>query len=191
MLALALLVGCTPVLTSPGGDTGLVAWVAPENGWPISSPPGGLQGEGFGEGQVVPDIRLLDQFGAEVSIWQFYGDVIVLDVSTMWCAPCQIIAAEVQETWEDYESQGFQYLTMLPENLSSDAPSTEELQSWAEDFGIEQPILSDDAGHSYEITGSPAAFPQIVIIDRDMTVAIPHVAPVDDFTIRAGIESVL
>jgi hypothetical protein len=112
-------------------------------------------------------------------------------VSTIWCAPCQIIAAEVQATWEDYEAQGFQYISMLPENLSSTVPTTEELQDWAEDFGIEQPILGDDAGHSYDIAGSPASYPQIVIIDRDMTVAIPQVSPVDDANIRAAIESVL
>ena len=192
MLAIALFFGCTPVLTSGGvDDTGLPAWVAPENTWSMSEPPSGLVAEGFDEGEVVPDIRLQDQFGAEVSIWQFYGDIIVLDVSTLWCAPCQIIASEVQATWEDYQSHGFQYITMMPENLSNSVPTTEELMGWAEDFGIEQPVLGDGSGHSYEIAGSPASYPQVVIIDRDLTVVIPHVSPVDDANIRAAIESVL
>ena len=54
-----------------------------------------LAQEGFREGQVIPDMRLMDQYGDEVSAWQFYGMVIALDFSTEWCAPCQELAKEV------------------------------------------------------------------------------------------------
>ena len=106
----ALLLGiqsaCIPVLTSPSDDSGSSgSWIAPDNSWVSAEPPSDLVGEGWQEGQVVPDARFFDQYGQDVSIWQFYGQVIALDVSTIWCAPCRELAAHVDETWKDYEDQ--------------------------------------------------------------------------------------
>ena len=98
---LVLLAGCIPHLYSPE-DAGPWSWDPPENSWGEGGPPTGLQGEGFFQGDVVQDLRGQDQFGAEVSLWQFYGELVVLDISTMWCAPCQDLARGVQETAERY-----------------------------------------------------------------------------------------
>ena len=75
-----LATGCVPELTSPAGTVLEVSdYTAPENSWPMGeAPPASLAAEGFGSGQVVPDMRLMDQYGDEVSLWQFYGLVVAL-----------------------------------------------------------------------------------------------------------------
>ncbi|MDP6932320.1 MAG: hypothetical protein QGG40_05360, partial [Myxococcota bacterium] len=113
-----------------------------------------------------------------------------LDVSTMWCAPCQELAGEVQATWEDYEDEGFIYLTVLPEDLAGEVPDVEDLNSWADSFGIEAPVLADGSGFGYELVGSDA-YPAIMIVARDLTVAVERVTPAEDATIRAAIEDEL
>ena len=187
--------GCTPVLTSPqsGSDTGIApsTWVAPENQWETGSPPPStLVAEGFAQGEVAPDMRLPDQFGDEVSLWQFYGMVIALDVSTIWCAPCRALATEVDATWEDYRDQGFMYLTVLPEDIEGDIPDQEDLVGWGEDWGVTAPILADGEGFSAEIEPN-AEYPHVMIIDRNMKVSVTDVEPAEDASIRAAIESLL
>ena len=83
-------IGCTPHLESePRATCGGEDLV---NAWAKSAPPKTLEGEGYARGSVVPDFCMEDQNGDKTSLWQFYGDVILLDISTMWCGPCQQIA---------------------------------------------------------------------------------------------------
>lgn len=190
--AVFLLAGCVPNLTSPltedsGGDS---SWVAPVNSWSSSAPPADLEGEGYSVGQVMPDFLLMDQNGDEVALWQFYGSVIVLDISTMWCGPCKDLAKDVTETWHEYDDRGFMYLTLLPEDDQGQVPDQEDLQRWAGDYDIEAPVLSDDIRRSYEMAPD-AAYPRVYVIDRGMKVAVDRVNPVSDAQIRAEIEALL
>ena len=187
------LVACTPVLTSPGGtDTGSEVWnwSSPTNDWVTADPPEGLEGQGWREGEIVPDAWFFDQSGNDVALWQFYGQVIALDISTIWCSPCRELAAHVDETWQDYRDQGFMYVTLLGEDTQGDVPDTGELTTWATDYGITAPVLADPDHHSYDIVPD-GTYPRVVVVGRDLRVVEEEVYPVDDANIRAAIESAL
>lgn len=190
-LPLLAILACTPVLKSPPdtSDTG-AAWVPPVNSWPTATPPSDLDGQGYAEGQVAPDFRMPDQFGAEVSLWQFYGSVVVVDFSTMYCAPCQTLASGANETFLAYRDQGFMYLTVLSQNMSSEVPSTEDLAFWADYYGIEAPVLADDGGVTPFVV-SDNTFPRILVIGRDMVVQEQDVQPPEDAAVRAAVEAAL
>lgn len=186
MLPLALLGACIPVLYSDGEADG--PWVAPVNGWPMGEPPEGLESEGFDIGQVIPDFRLPDQNSEDVSLWQFYGSVVLVDVSTMWCAPCQELAADVQDTADEYRDEGFIYVTILAQDLVYEVPDEGDLDEWAEGFGIDEPVLSDPDGWSTGVVPG-AGFPGILLVDRDMEIVARLTA--SDALIRDAIEEIL
>jgi len=190
ILALLFAAACTPHLYSPV-DTGDSewSWAAPENSWPTGEPPVGLDGEAYEQGRIAPDFRLMDQFGDEVSLWQFYGLVVVLDHSTMWCAMCQDLARDAEDTWQTYREQGFMYVTLLAEDTEHQVPDQEDLGYWGEYFGIGAPILADDAGIALGVTGG--SYPQVQVIDRTMRVAVEAVSPLSDDQIRAEVEALL
>lgn len=177
--------GCVPRLYGQ-----VLEWDPPDNGWPQAEPPEDLQGEGWEVGEVAPDFRLVDQFGDTVSLWQFYGDVILVDVSTMWCAPCQELARHTEETWLDYRDEGFMYLTVLQEDVHGGPPDVEALNAWAEGFGISAPVLDDG---SKEATGKAVRqgqFPVVLVVGRDMRVTT-RVNPIEDSEIRRAVEAAL
>lgn len=192
-----LLAGCVPHLTTPpwaredGGTGSGATWEPPSNSWPATEDlPADLEGEGFTEGLIFPDIRLKDQHGDEVSVWQFYGMVIAIDISTMWCGPCNKLAEEVNHIWEDYEERGFMYLTMLPEDREGGPMEVADAAEWAERHEIIAPILADDQGYSYDIVPNQI-WPRVLVIGRDMRVLNDEVLPAEDAAIRAAIESAL
>ncbi len=189
ILTFLFLVGCTPHLKSDQEVISGENWEAPDNDWSVSEPPSNLVGEGFSVGDVPHDFRLVDQFGDEVSLWQFYGSVVLLDISTMWCGPCQHIAQDVNETWLDYRDEGFMYITVLPEDLEGGSVGAEDLTAWSDGYGIEAPVLADNEGYGYTVEPDKA-WPVVMLIDRKMTVAIERIPP-EDAAIREAIEAAL
>jgi thiol-disulfide isomerase/thioredoxin len=194
-----LLLGCVPHLQTPagaepagsGGSASGSDYVAPVNSWDVGDPPPAtLAPEGFAEGEVFPDLRLIDQHGDEVSFWQWYGMVVAVDLSTMWCGPCKELAHEVQITWDDYREEGFIYVTMLSQDNAGAPPDVDDLNVWADQFEIEAPVLSDDGTYANAIVPDQA-WPRILVIGRDMRVYEGQVTPAKDDAIRATIEAAL
>ena len=188
-LFLVLASACTPHLTSEREEVTGLNWEAPENTWTSNEPPATLRAEGYAQGDVPHDFRMMDQHGDEVSLWQFYGNVILLDISTMWCGPCQQIARHVDETWKDYREQGFVYLTVLPEDTEKNLVDTDDLNEWADAFGINAPILADHEGYGYAVEPTQQ-WPVLMLIDRKMTIAADRLTPSDE-AVRDAIESEL
>lgn len=190
VLPTILACACTPHLTSPAGNLDTAPWVAPENTWSTATPPDDLVGEGFSEGQVPPDFRMTDQLGDTVALWQFWGQVVVVDISTMWCAQCRTLAAGVDETWLAYRDQGFMYLTVLAQDLEHAVPDVDDLVEWAEYYDITAPVLSDDEGWSASAVPD-GVYPRVLVLDRELRVAVANVVPAEDAAIRAAVEALL
>jgi peroxiredoxin len=150
-------------------------------------------GEGFEVGQTVPDLHLADQNGDEVSFASFEGDLVLLDVSTLWCGPCQLLAAEAEATWQRYRDQGFVYLTVIQQGQYADPATPGDVAAWADQFGITAPVVGDPDAlttPALEVVGGVVAFPGVLVVGRDQTV-IERVTPattdeVDD-AIRANL----
>ncbi len=189
LVTVALLTACVPELTSPDGGDEAGPWEAPENSWPTSAPPAGLTGEGFDAGEVIPDFRMNDQYGDTVSLWQFYGNVVVVDVSTMWCGPCQQLAEHVQEMADAHRDDGLVYLSIFPQDVGNEIPEQDDLVAWGENFGIAEPLLADADGWSYQVVPD-SAFPGVLIVDEEMRV-VTRVSPPSDAAIEAAIEDAL
>jgi thiol-disulfide isomerase/thioredoxin len=188
MLLLTALSACTPYLYTEEIEPGDASdWVAPENTWYSETPPVDLTSEGFSTGQVPPEFRVLDQYGDEVSLWQFYGQLILLDISTLWCAPCQEIAEDVEETAQHYANDEVTYITLMPQNLFYTVPSQSDLQYWADTYGITSPVLADDEEWSYNVVpeGSTEGFPALMLIGRDMRIIEAEILPKTDAEIRS------
>lgn len=189
LVALLFLPACVPVLHSPDATKTGSEYVLPENTWTQAQPPAELEAGGYGVGDVIEDFAMPDQFWDTTTLWQFYGNVILLDVSTMWCSPCQDIAAEVQATADDYRDEGFVYVTVLAQDMGSDPPDQDELNQWGDFFSIAEPILSDQEGW-YEGAVPSNTFPGILVVGRDLHITARDIAPNDE-AIRAAIEAAL
>lgn len=187
----SLAIGCVPVLESDGGPVDQ-QWVAPENTWPLDAPPyDAAQPTGFFRGDVVPDFRLVDQHGDEVSLWQFYGHVVVVDISTMWCRPCQQLAEGAEETYLDFVDHDVMYITVLPENVHGQPPTVEDLNTWADYFELSAPVVTDP-GKGWSAPAVPGnQYPFVAVLDRELVVQAVLTTPVTDERVRVELEALV
>jgi len=114
---------------------------------------------------------LKDQDDREVSLYDAYGKIIILDISAMWCGPCRTAASEVEDLQTRY-GDDIVYLTLLVEDANRKTPNVADAKAWADAFGIESaPVLagSRDFMSLSPQSGWPVtAFPSFFIINKEM-----------------------
>jgi hypothetical protein len=160
-------------------------WVAPENTWDVATPPEDLDGQGFVPGRVAEDLRLVDQLGDPVSLWQFYGEVIALDVVETSYADCLDLGPLTEEIWQDYRDDGFVYVTLLVDRR--EGVDQRDLERWADSYGITAPVVRDPFGQ--DLLAVTASACDVLVIGRDLVVR-DHAHHVED-RVREAIEAAL
>ncbi len=144
-------------------------------------------------GENPCNFTLLDQNNDEVELYDFYGKVIVLDLSAMWCGICVNIAGESERLVDDFGSDKVVWITVLVEDESGLPPDQSDLQRWETQYGASGPILAGDrslldpsAKTGYPVSG----WPTIVVIDQEM-VLYNGVSGWSDSLVRSWIDSLL
>jgi cytochrome c biogenesis protein CcmG/thiol:disulfide interchange protein DsbE len=89
------------------------------------------------------------------------GDqVTVVNFFASWCAPCRQEAADLEQTWRDYQDQGVQFYAIAYKDAASKA------RAFQESFGVSYPYAVDPGNRisrTYGVTGVPETF----VVDRE------------------------
>ncbi len=148
--------------------------------------------------EVMPNFEYRDQFDQRVNLHQFYGYVILLDLSAGWCGPCQQLAETANDLWIEMRGEGFMIIhLMLDDWTGTGNPDVEFVQEWADEFDLEFPVLAErdgdvsDALFNAGIYGGSIPFQ--LILDKEMRIvdSITGVSPTADDDIKAIVEDLL
>jgi peroxiredoxin len=99
--------------------------------------------------------------GDTVSLADYAGEVVLLNLWATWCAPCEREMPDMQRLHELLGPQGLKIVA-----VSVDAMEPAEVLDWAQQRGLTFDILQDRSGRierAYQTTGLPESF----ILDRD------------------------
>ena len=101
------------------------------------------ESNGYAIGDVSYDFELMDQHGEMVSLTDFCDNTVLLVSSAFWCGSCRAEAPKLEALYQKYKDSNFTVITLIAKNADDQAPSQEDLQQWASDYGLTHPVLAD------------------------------------------------
>src|SRR5262249_15967602 len=127
----------------------------------------------------------VDQFGNQVSLYDLYGEFVVLDYAATWCLPCNLEASQglLTQAVSNATDQRVhvRFVQVLLQNDRTQPPTPSDLRRWINVNKLNYPVLTiPDAEYSTVINqfqnygtvlGVPGgAFPTHVVLGPDLKI---------------------
>ncbi|RKN41851.1 TlpA family protein disulfide reductase [Streptomyces hoynatensis] len=140
--------------------------------------------------QPAPDLSGDTVDGDRLSLSDYRGQVVVLNVWGSWCPPCRAEASGFARVAEDTADQGVQFV-----GINTKEYSRENAQSFERSHGIEYPSLSDPDGRMLlefpSGTLNAQSIPTTLVIDREGRIAARALTALTEDGLRDLIAPVL
>lgn len=183
--------------------TAVVAWGAKT--WEPSSSDSGANGTGGGSGSAAGDVRPLTLFplgarprlpvvqgttldGADLSLGDFSGHVLVLNVWASWCGPCRGEAPILSRVAAQSAAEGVRFVGIDTRDTTGNA------KAFVRSFGIPYPSLVDTNGQlllAFRGLIPLSGIPMTLVVDKAGGIAARVVGPVDYATLRGLVSDTL
>jgi peroxiredoxin len=115
-------------------------------------------------GERAPAFALSNDRGAPVSLEQYRGKIVVMNLWASWCPPCRAEMPDLQRLSEAYASRGVAVVGV------NEGESAERAGAFAASLGIRFPIWIDDQ-QQYGRVFSALGMPTTAIVDRNGVIA--------------------
>lgn len=135
-------------------------------------------------GQPAADLTLPNLADEQVSLADYRGQAVMLNFWATWCGFCQMEIPHMIEAYADLAADG---LVILAVDVRE---GRREVSEYAEEMGIEFPILLDEAGEvagRYYVRGIPTS----VFIDREGIIQRVHAGALSKELLREYIAEVM
>jgi thiol-disulfide isomerase/thioredoxin len=136
-------------------DSGDVGGDAPptspyQGGWDIGNCQNDITGATNDPGGALADLTFTDAFGDEVRLYDFCHKAIWLVEGAFWCGACLEEAAGLEATYQQYKDRGLIIVSLYAENDFGSPPSSSELASFGDSYGMTFPVGTDPGWNIYD-----------------------------------------
>lgn len=125
------------------------------------------------EGSQAPNFTLPQMGGGEVSLDDYKGKVVLLNIWATWCNPCREEMPSMEQLYQNMKGKPFEILA-----VSIDTRGSKDVEPFVKKLGLTFPILLDSdkkVNNMYQATGVPETF----IIDKNGVVRDHILGPVN------------
>lgn len=120
-------------------------------------------------GDTMDDFTLLDIDGVPVSLYDYQGDIIVVNFFATWCPGCNVEAQSLEhDIWQEYREDG---VTVLSIDILEQAAV---VRSWVAAQGVTYRVLLAPNWNVFTRFPYAGGLPYNAIIDRQMVLRYGH-----------------
>ena len=127
-----------------------------------------------GEREPAPDVTGTTFEGDELSLSDYAGEILVLNVWASWCGPCRAEQPVLDEVHAEYGDLGVDFLGV---NIKDNETAA---IAYTANKGVLYPSLHDQPGEipqAFRDTVPPRAIPSTLVIDPDGNIAARVIGP--------------
>jgi thiol-disulfide isomerase/thioredoxin len=139
-------------------------------------------------GTQVPELRAVSLEGSRTSLGALRGRAVLLNVWSVWCAPCRAEIPALEELYRTYEAAGLEVVGVNVDPGGDDAT----IRTFQRATGMTYPVWCDP---DQEISARfpTTAVPRSYLIARDGTLLWDHVGVIrrDDPDLRRALQAAL
>ncbi len=139
------------------------------------------------KGFLAPEFKLETSGGQSISLTDYRGKAVLVNVWATWCPPCRAEMPTIEKVYQEYQNQG---LVVLGVNSTIQDDST-AIAPFVKQYNITFPILLDingEASDLYELRSLPTSF----FIGRDGVIKEVVVGgPMSEALLRTNIEEIM
>jgi peroxiredoxin len=136
--------------------------------------------------KAAPDFTLEALDGAQVSVSQYRGQVVLVNYWATWCPPCVRETPSLVRVYEQYKDQGFVILGINTTYQDDRA----KVAQFAKDNGMRYPVLLETDPATTAAYGS-RLLPTSYLIDRNGKIVYTRVGQVDEQNLSERIAALL
>jgi thiol-disulfide isomerase/thioredoxin len=126
--------------------------------------------------------------GEEISLADYAGKTVVINVWGSWCAPCRAEADDLVEAAKELADDNVAFL-----GINTRDPDKTSAQAFARQYKVRYPSIYDQAGRTllaFHGTLSPNAIPSTLVIDEEGRVAASILGETTKSTLIGVVEEV-
>jgi peroxiredoxin len=109
----------------------------------------------------APVLALRDLDGAERSLADYRGQVVLVNLWATWCPPCIEEMPNLQRFFDRHRDQGFVVIAI------DDGDPLEDVRSFVAKHGLTFPVWLDDTYEATERAFKTSSLPSSYVIDRN------------------------
>lgn len=113
----------------------------------------------------APELELTDLEGRAVSLRDYRGAVVLVNLWATWCPPCKAEMPTLQSFYEKYRAEGFVIVAI------NDGEPLELVEPFVREYGLTFPVWLDEEYKSEKILKT-INLPSSYVIDRAGTVRL-------------------
>jgi peroxiredoxin len=142
------------------------------------------QNSGINVGNAAVDFQLEALDGTQVSLSDYRGQVVLLNLWATWCPPCRAEIPDIEEAYRARQDDGFVVLGVSVEQTrGSVAPFVQAMD-------MTYPVLLDEMGKLYKTYRAPG-LPMSILLDEEGVIRVRHIGGMTGAQLDAYLAEVL
>ena len=133
----------------------------------------------------APALTLSDIGGAQHSLSDYRGQVVLVNLWATWCPPCKAEMPNLQAFYSKYQAAGFTVIAV------EDGDPTADVIAFVKDYGLTFPVWLDPTYQATDHAFKTSNLPSSYLIDRNGKVRLAWVGAISEGNLEKYIAPII